>query len=370
MTIKDHYLSIISGKQHGALPFAVKTFLFSVSCIYRLILKLRSLIYQIGIIKKKKLAVPVISVGNITTGGTGKTPFIEYIATYIKGKGINVAILSRGYGARTKENETFNDEHLMLTENLKDIPNLMGSDRFKTGNLAIEEYKANCLLLDDGFQHIRLNRQLDIVLINALNPFGYENILPRGFLREPLKNLNRADMFVITHTDLCTEEELKAIQERLNKINNQVPVIRSIHQPLHIKDFKNDVTLPMEWLNKKSVYAFCAIGNPDSFSRLLQLNSASVIKFKIFEDHYFYEKDDLTVMIKEAEQMGAEAIVTTQKDKVKILKIVTKDELHAHSIPLCIIKIAIKITEGRETAEKIIDKTLATGQVDRLKAEG
>ena len=369
MTIKDHYIDIVSGKQLGVLPLTVKTFLFSVSCVYRLILRLRSSAYQIGLIKKRNLAVPVISVGNITVGGTGKTPFIEYVATYLKGNGINVVILSRGYGARTKNNETFNDEHLLLIENLGNIPNIMGKDRAATGELAIEKHNANCILLDDGFQHTRLKRKLDIVLISALNPFGYENVLPRGLLREPLHNLNRADLFVITHCNLCTREELYSIQKRLNLINSKAPVTESIHHPRNITNIKDNSSLPMEWLNKKRVYAFCAIGNPDSFSRLLKLNGADIIKFKTFEDHYFYENEDLAVITKEAEQLGVDTIVTTQKDKVKILRMVTKEELRSHAIPLCIINIAIKITKGREIIEKVIDETVVTTQVDRLKAE-
>ena len=360
MTIKDHYLSIISEKQQGTLPFAVKTFLLFFSYIYRSILRLRSCVYQIGLIKKRNLTVPVISVGNITVGGTGKTPFIEYIATYIKENGINVAILSRGYKGRTKNNETFNDEHLLLTENLGNIPNLMGKNRFATGNLAIEKHNASCILLDDGFQHTKLKRKLDIVIISALNPFGYENVLPRGLLREPLHNLNRADLFVITHCNLCTKEELKAIRERLNRINCNAPVTESIHHPTNITNINDGSSLPMGWLNKKGVYAFCAIGDPDSFSRLLTLNGADIIKFKTFEDHYFYKNEDLAVITKEAEQMGADTIVTTQKDKVKILRILTKEELRSHTIPLCIINIAIKITKGREIIEKIIDKTVVT----------
>ncbi|MGR3319177.1 MAG: tetraacyldisaccharide 4'-kinase [Candidatus Anammoxibacter sp.] len=362
VSFKNHYLSIINGQWKGIIPYIIKSLLFLVSYLYRGILALRWLVYQKGFIKKTTLPVPVISVGNITLGGTGKTPFVEYIAVYIKKKGRKVAILSRGYGARkTKGKDTlnvYNDEDLMLRENLVDIPNFVNKNRVLSGKKAIKEHHADCLLLDDGFQHLRLNRSLDIVIINSLNPFGYERVFPHGFLRESLQNLKRADLFVITHSNLCEKNELKRLHSRLNGIHSRIPIIETTHQPVNIENINEGTVLPVERLKGKDIYAFCAIGNPESFSRCLVNQGARIIKFNSFLDHYFYTKNELEEIIKDAEHAGVEAIVITQKDKVKVLEVLTKEDLNTYSIPFYVFKIKINIVNGAGILEKLIDNAL------------
>ncbi|MCP4298897.1 MAG: tetraacyldisaccharide 4'-kinase, partial [Proteobacteria bacterium] len=159
-------------------------------------------LYRNAIVKSTRLPVKVISVGNITTGGTGKTPLVEFTVKYLGEIDRKVAILSRGYGGENPSqegDEMVNDECLALIENLQDVPVLAGRDRVKNGERAISDFGVDCVVLDDGFQHLKLKRDLDVVVIDALNPFGGENLIPRGSLREPLQNLERADVFIISH---------------------------------------------------------------------------------------------------------------------------------------------------------------------------
>ena len=365
-SVKFCYLSIINGQWKGIFPSTIKCLLSIISYLYRIILKLRYFFFEIGLFKKETADVPIISVGNITLGGTGKTPLIEHIAIYLKKRSKKVAILSRGYGAKKVINksenlnnlEMCNDEHLMLRENLSDVPNLINSNRILSARKAIENYKVDFLLLDDGFQHIKLKRSLDIVTFNSLNPFGYEKVFPRGFLREPFQGLKRADLFVITHSNLCSHSDLKNIYNRLNNLNNDIPIIETIHDSLHLENINNSTISRIEWLKGKKIYAFCAIGNPESFSKSLLHQNAQLVKFNPFVDHHFYTHNELEEIIKEACDLNVEAIVTTQKDKVKIVDILTKKELNDIRIPLIVVKITIKIVKGSETFERIIDGLL------------
>ncbi|MGR3178243.1 MAG: tetraacyldisaccharide 4'-kinase [Candidatus Anammoxibacter sp.] len=362
VSFKNRYLSVINGQWKGIIPNSIKLLLVFISYLYRGILALRELFYQKDFIKKTTLPVPIISIGNITLGGTGKTPLVEHIAVYIKKKGKKVAILSRGYGAKKKKQnkslEVYNDEYLMLRENLTDIPNVINSNRVLSGRKAIKEYHADCLLLDDGFQHHRLNRTLDIVIINALNPFGYDCVFPGGFLRESLRNLKRADLFIIAHSNLCSNNELTNLKDRLNRYNNGIPIVETTHQPVNIENINDGTILPVEWLKEKRIYAFCAIGNPESFSKCLANQGAKITKFKPFLDHYFYTKDELEEIIKDAEHAGVEAIVITQKDKVKILEVLAKKDLDTYSIPFYVFKIKINVTNGTKILERFIDNAL------------
>lgn len=252
----------------------------------------------------------------------------------------------------------YNDESLMLRENLADIPNIINSDRAVGGREAITKHNVDCLILDDGFQHLRLNRSLNIVVINALNPFGRENVIPRGFLREPLWNLQRADLFIITHTNLCSRKELEKIHDRLYLIKNNIPVVESIHSHSHIENLAHSSVLPVEWLKGKKVYAFCALGSPESFFQSLLYHGAGIIKSKIFTDHHFYSDKELKDIILDAKQLGSDAIITTHKDKVKVCDALTENDLQTCGIAFNVLKINIKITKNKDCFEKLIDNVL------------
>ncbi len=299
---KEYYLSVLSGKQRGCLATLLRISLSAFTYPYLAALNTRKVLYSCGILRSKRLPVKVISIGNITMGGTGKTPLVEFSARYLQGKGKKVAILSRGYGShnhavvneKTPDDGSFNtrdfvnDEYLTLRENLKEVPILLGKDRVQIGKEAVRDYGVDYLILDDGFQHLRIKRDLDIVVIDSINPFAGEHLIPRGALREPLENLSRADLFVLSHCNQSDEDTLKTIYTKLHRINADIPVCESIHKPVHIENVKDNSLFEPAWLNGKRIYGLCAIGNPESFAATLKELGADLIRFRIFQDHHFF----------------------------------------------------------------------------------
>jgi tetraacyldisaccharide 4'-kinase len=353
--VKEYYLSILSGQQTGFSAALIKSTLSTLTIPYLAVLNTRNALYKIGIVRSTRLPVKVISIGNITTGGTGKTPLVEFSVKYLSEIGKKVAILSRGYGGNNssqENNEIVNDECLALMENLQDVPVLAGKDRVKNGKKAISDFGVDCVILDDGFQHFKLKRNLDIVVIDALNPFGGGKLIPRGSLREPLKNLKRADLFIISHCDQSNEQTIKSIYTTLNRINKDAPVCESIHSPVHIDNIMDGSILGLEWLKGKRIYALSAIGNPESFVYTLKGLEADVIKHNVFHDHHVYTKEEVDDVISDAQSLGAEAIVVTQKDMVKIRKM----NLNIKDANILSLKIEIEVTKGIELYKAAIDR--------------
>jgi tetraacyldisaccharide 4'-kinase len=275
------------------------------------------------------------------------------MARYLLEKNKKVAILSRGYGGNNplqENNDNINDECLILMENLQDVPVLAGKDRVKNGERAIRDYDVDCLILDDGFQHFKIRRDLDIVVIDSLNPFGGENLIPRGSLREPLKNLVRADLFIISHCNQSNEQTIESIYEKLKHVNSHAPVCESIHRPVQIENITDGSILEPEWLMGKRVYGLSAIGNPESFAYTLKELEADLIKHRKFHDHHNYTRDEINDVVSEAITLGADAIVVTQKDIVKIRNMDIKD------FNILSLKIEIQITKGIELYEEAIDR--------------
>jgi tetraacyldisaccharide 4'-kinase len=355
LMVKEYYLSILSGQQRGFIAAIIKSTLSTFTLPYSAVLNTRNVLYKSGIVKSTRLPVKVISIGNITTGGTGKTPLVEFSVKYLSEIGKKVAILSRGYGGNNpsqESNEIVNDECLALRENLQNVPVLAGRDRVKNGKKAISDFGVDCVILDDGFQHLKLKRDLDTVVIDALNPFGGGHLIPRGILREPLKNLKRADLFIISHCNQSNEQTIKSIYTKLNQINKDAPVCESIHSPVHIDKIMDGSILGLEWLKGKRIYALSAIGNPESFAFTLKGLDADLIKHRVFSDHHNYTQAEIDDVISEAQSLGAEAIIVTQKDMVKIRKMNIKD------VNILSLKIEIQITKGIDYVQEAMDRVL------------
>ncbi len=261
-----------------------------------------------------RVSIPVISIGNLTLGGTGKTPAVEFFARYLRSLDRRVAILSRGYGSDSGPN----DEALLLEENLPDVPHLQGRDRVMLAGTAIEELESEVLVLDDGFQHRRLHRDFDIVLIDATRDIFDEYLFPRGLLREPVSNLTRAHAAILTRCDQTAPE---TVQRQLAELGRRFPhlllatarhvaveLIREGHEPVETDSLKG-----------RLVIAFCGIGNPEAFLRTLADLGATVLDFKTFADHHAYTRDDVESLRAWAAAFpeGTTA-VTTQKDWVKL----------------------------------------------------
>jgi tetraacyldisaccharide 4'-kinase len=351
--LKEYYLSIHYGQQRGFIAALIKSTLSAFTYPYSAVLNTRDFLYKNGVVNSTRLPVKVISIGNITTGGTGKTPLVEFMARYLLEKNKKVAILSRGYGSKNplpENNDNVNDECLILRENLQDVPVLAGKDRVSNGKKAIREFGVDCLLLDDGFQHFKLKRDLDIVVIDSLNPFGGENLIPRGSLREPLKNLGRADLFIISHCNQSKKQIIKSIYTKLNYVNNDAPVCESIHRPVHIESMTDGSILGPEWLMGKRIYGLSAIGNPESFTYTLKGLGADLIKHRKFHDHHNYNREEMGYIVSEARLLDADAIVVTQKDIVKIRKMDIKN------FNILSLKIEMQITKGIKLYKKAIDR--------------
>jgi tetraacyldisaccharide 4'-kinase len=254
-----------------------------------------------------------VSVGNLTLGGTGKTPCVETVAGFYRDLGLAVAVLSRGYGADAGRN----DEAMVLEENLPDVPHLQGADRVELARTAVEELESEVLVLDDGFQHRRLARDLDIVLLDATRPLRCEYLFPRGLLREPASSLNRAGLTVLTRADQVEPEVLDAQRHWLRERFPALPVATAVHAPVALvgTDDMRDVSE----LTGKPVGAFCGIGNPEAFRRTLADLGAEVVAFRAYPDHHPYTRADVDDLRTWAATLPPNAVVaTTQKDLVKL----------------------------------------------------
>lgn len=352
--MRNLYLSIVKKERKGPLSFTVFLALLPFSSLYYLVLRIRELLYRWGLLRSTSLPLPVISVGNITTGGTGKTPLVEFLTRFLLDKGKKVAILSRGYNGIKRPLGEVNDEYLEFRENLPNVPILLGKNRLSSAKTAMEEYHPNCIILDDGFQHWRLQRVLDVVVIDSLEPFGNGGLIPSGTLREPLRNLRRAGLFILSHTDQCDPKALEDLKRNLGEIDSNIPIVESIHYPLYLED-PGGQRLDTSWLRGKRLYAFCGLGNPLSFQKTLQLLGGEIVGFRAFPDHHHYSNKDIDFVAREALQLEAEALITTQKDMVKLR------DYSLWPIPILSLKIEIRITKGLEFLSDKLEKVVQWG---------
>ncbi len=261
-----------------------------------------------------RVPIPVISIGNLTLGGTGKTPAVEFFARHLRTLDRRVAILSRGYGSESGPN----DEAMLLEENLPDVPHLQGRDRVALANMAIEELESEVLILDDGFQHRRLHRDFDIVLIDATRDLADEYLFPRGLLREPLENLKRPHAAILTRCDQATSESVRGQLASFTRRFPHLLLATARHTPFELIRQGVDPIDPHE-LKDRSILAFCGIGNPDAFRRTLSDLGAAVLDFRTYADHHAYTREDVeSLRTWAAKQPEGTNVLTTQKDWVKL----------------------------------------------------
>ncbi|MBI5246154.1 MAG: tetraacyldisaccharide 4'-kinase [Elusimicrobia bacterium] len=287
-------------------------------------------LYASGVLSRSKVKAKVVCIGNLTTGGTGKTPAVLLAAETLRKRGHEVAIISRGYGRQAARKEVSvlldgrqsdwrecGDEPWMIHQSLQGqgIPVLVCPDRAKAGELAVEMYGSKVLILDDGFQHLPLHRDLDVVLVNARNPFGGRRLLPLGDLREPLSALRRAGMVVITHADRVTAAELTRLREDIEQLHPGVLVVESAHKADHLLDVQTEAKLPLTTLEKKAVVALSGIGDPLSFEMNLEALGITVAQSWRYPDHHPYSSRELQSI---EDLRGGLPVVTTHKDFVRL----------------------------------------------------
>jgi tetraacyldisaccharide 4'-kinase len=319
---------------------------------------LRNRLYDSGWKRSVPAPLPVISVGNLTVGGTGKTPCVEYVARFLRQRDLRVAILSRGYGSADGRN----DEALVLEHNLPDVPHLQGADRLSLAAIAAEELESEVLVLDDGFQHRRLARDLDVVLIDATDPWGHGYLLPRGLLREPSAALRRAGAIVLTRCDQTSAPELAQLRRALEKHTPGAPLAETVHRPVEWVNSEGQAA-PLDMVRQQSTAAFCGIGNPSAFHNTLGSLGITPLDFRTFADHHRYTRDDVSQLHAWARQQPADALIaTTQKDLVKL------QLTHLGGRPLWALRIALEIRAGKDALEARLDQI--AGRVRRSHSDG
>jgi tetraacyldisaccharide 4'-kinase len=329
------FRDVISGNERSAVAGVVRWLLCFLSWGYGPMIRLRNWLYDHRCLRATRLSVPVICVGNLTAGGTGKTPMVIWLCHQLQAQGKKVVILSRGYQSSQKEG---NDENQLIQQALPHIVIIADADRVRGGLLAIKEHQADVLVMDDGFQHRRLARDLDIVMIDATCPFGYEAMLPRGYLREPVGQLKRGDVVVISRSDQVKAEQLFELRGRIMPLavsNENFLLLESEHRPVSLLDAENKAT-SLKSIQGRQVFAFCGIGQPESFVKTIIHLGGTVVGQHSFPDHHNYSQEDIDSMAKMAQSRAAQLMVTTQKDWVKISEL-------QNSLPLPLYGLKIEI---------------------------
>lgn len=300
---------------------------------YSLVMLLRAFLYRKNILlKSHRLPVPVISIGNLTLGGTGKTPMVRYVTRLLLNRSLRPAIVSRGYGGKATGTvnivsdgvrillppDMAGDEPFMLAEALPGVPVLTGPERVRVARHAIQEFGVNRIVMDDGFQHLAVSRDLDLVLFSARTLLGNGRVFPGGPLREPLSALERAHCFVITGVDNGNRSMVDDFQRRLQGAFLGKPVFAGEYLPTGIWHSRQGKTCTLAEARELPMFAFAGIANPDSFRQTLRQEGFSLVGFKEFKDHHGYTAQDVAALVAAAQAHGAQALIATEKDFVKL----------------------------------------------------
>ncbi len=362
---QDEFRAIVSGQRHDAGSRLARALLGIPALGYRLAVWFRNRLYDYHVLKAHKAGVPVVCVGNLTTGGTGKTPLVIWLVRLLMQKGLRVAVLTRGYKSHKDDRRVYhdkkaNDSHATddepaeLAAACPGLPVIVNPDRVAGAAQAIADHKAQILVMDDGFQHRRLARDLDIVTIDATSPFGYGRLLPAGLLREPMAGLGRAGVVVLTRCDLVSEYALAQIEAQVLQVNPDLPITRSIHAPVsvhHADGFSSN----LEGLRGKKVFACCGLGNPASFLRTVEACGCQLLGSRTFNDHHTYTDRDLADLHERARSFGAELLLTSQKDWTKIARL----PLPQNPPLLAYLAVELRFTAGGESLTALIDRVQA-----------
>jgi tetraacyldisaccharide 4'-kinase len=368
-------VDVVLERRRGLRASILRGILYALSFIYERAVQLRLYFYRKRIFRERTLGCLVISIGNLTVGGTGKTPVVEKFARALQAGGRRVAILSRGYKSVPSpkgswldrllkrdvdpprivsdgkslllDSLTAGDEPYMLAHNLKDVIVLVDKDRAKSGLFAIDKWKADTLLLDDGLQYLHLKHRLDIVLVDRQAPFGNELLLPRGTLREPPRNLRRASYIFITKN---TGEPNDALVERIRCYNRTAEIIECAHRPLHLQDIFTGEQIPLERLRDAYIGSLCAIAAPESFENGLRKLGARIELSKRYIDHHRYTEAELERFISRCIRRDLAMIVTTEKDAVRMPGL-PEAEI---KVPIYFLRVEIEILSGHESWEHCV----------------
>ena len=343
----ESFRRLVDGRATGLVATLGRTGLSAIEIPYEALVRLRNYGYDHSILTVKKASAPVISVGNLTLGGTGKTPLVAWLAHWFAQHNKKPAIISRGYKAKTGQ---LSDEAAELKILLPTVPHYANKQRIIAAGEAVTK-GSDVLLLDDGFQHRQISRDLNLITIDATDPFGCNRLFPRGLLREPLWGLKRADALVLTRTDQVSIKTRNEIQEQCFQFvgSHDKPWIETEHRPSNLR-LVDGTTQPLKTLQDKRILSLSAIGNPAAFHRTLTTLGHEPVATLTFPDHHTYTTDDIHRISEETESVGAEIIVTTLKDLVKLPLTSVRNR------PLCALEIGIQFQTGLQDLEYLLNK--------------
>lgn len=346
----SEFRDIVSGRRRGVWASVLRGGLRVAEFFYSAAVQWRNRRYDRGAAVAHRVAARVVSVGNLTLGGTGKTPLVHWIAEWFHSQDVRVAVVSRGYGSKDGEE---NDEARELQWLMPDVPHVENPDRVAAAQEAIRAFNSQVIVLDDGFQHRRIARDLDIVLLDALEPFGFGHVFPRGTLREPVAGLRRADVVILSRADLLNPIERAKIWRTVRRYAPKAICAETIHAPRELIA-ANGQGLPLETIRGQSVAAFCGIGNPAGFRHTLETCGCKVAGFREFPDHHLFTPKDIDLLAGWSHELGVSAIVCTCKDMVKL----RAERLAGR--PLWAIRIEMEFQSGEESLESRLKCLLPT----------
>ncbi len=346
----DYVFGAISGRKKGAAAKGLLGVLRAFEEGYRGVLAARGRLYRAGLITQRRAPLRVISVGNITVGGTGKTPLVAKIARGLAGRKKKVAIVTRGYGPKVRRGEA--DEVILLRQLCPEAHLVVDSNKWRGCVRARREYGASVAVLDDGFQHVRLARDLDIVTVDATNPFGFGHLLPRGLLRETPEALSRADVVVVTRADLVEDDELESLMKKLGSLaGEKKPVCTTRHAPRALRQ-PGGKSCGLELLEGKPVGAFSSVANPYAFGLTMRGLGYRVVFSKKFPDHHRFTREELHDAFARAKTRGAAAVVATEKDGVKL-----PGDFEA-PLPLYLLSVELEFMKGERVFWRAVRETM------------
>jgi len=376
--LETYVIDLMKKQRHSPKDIVAKSFLFVLSRVFRSLVQLRISMYQQRIFRDRTLGCFAVSIGNLTVGGTGKTPVVEVFSKTLAQKGRKVAILSRGYRNKGKpllekladfvfkrnedipprivtdgkslllNSEMAGDEPYMLATNLKDVIVLVDKDRVKSGRYAINEFDADTLVLDDGFQYLPLKPRLNILLIDATNPFDNHHLLPRGLLREPIKNIQRADYIFLTKSS--GGSYLHHFKRFLKKHNHRAEIIECTHKPQYLQDVYSKKKYDLSFLKDKKIASISGIAAPESFEKFLLGFGGKLVYTERYADHHRYSQQEIIDFINHAIKHDAELILTTEKDAVRFPMLDRRD------LQILLMRVEIDILSGHENFNECISR--------------
>lgn len=348
----DHraFHDLVSGKTQGWVLNLLRGLLRVAAKLYGLAILCRTAFYRWGILPKHTPPCPVICIGNLTTGGTGKTPLVVWLCRYLsEEKDLSVTILTRGY----KSSRTKTDEPALLEKHLGSVPVVVNADRIEGTKTALARVPVDVFVMDDGFQHHRLARDFNILTLDATNPWGYGRLLPAGLLREPLSAIKRAQCAVITRSDQVSEKTLQRLTETIHSLCPELPVATTVHAPKQVHLSGGHSESP-SWLENKPVFAFCGIGNPRAFFTTVEELGASLVGKRIFDDHHHCSPAEFDSLCQEARGLGAEILLTTEKNFPDVAALSNDSP-----VPVAYLAVALAFESGEDQVKELIEQVLA-----------